>query len=72
MAYAVFNPSFYYSDNDPTTFTPSSELAFEVNYNIALNKSVSVMPNYQYIVRPSGDSSRSGVSVLGVQVWLRF
>lgn len=72
MAYAVFNPSFYYSGIDPTTFTPSSELAFEVNYNIAINKSVSVMPNYQYIVRPSGDSSRSGVSVLGVQIWLRF
>lgn len=72
MAYAVFNPSFYYGGVDPTTFIPSSELAFEVNYNIALNKSVGIMPNYQYIVRPSGDSSRSGVSVLGVQVWLRF
>ena len=71
-AYATFNPSFYYGSVDPASFTPSNELAFEVNYNLAINKSVSVMPNYQYIVRPSGDSSRSGVSVLGVQVWLRF
>ena len=71
-AYAVFNPSFYYGGIDPSSFTPSSELAFEVNYNLAINKSVSIMPNYQYIVRPSGDASRSGVSILGVQIWLRF
>jgi len=29
-AYAVFNPSFYYGGLDPSSFTPSSELAFEV------------------------------------------
>lgn len=71
-AYAVFNPSYYFGGLDSSSYTPSSELAFEANYNIAINQSVSIMPNYQYIVRPSGDSSRSGVSVLGIQVWVRF
>jgi carbohydrate-selective porin OprB len=71
-AYAVFNPSYYFGGLDASSYVPSSELAFEVNYNIAINQSVSIMPNYQYIVRPSGDSSRTGVSVLGVQVWVRF
>lgn len=71
-AYAVFNPSYYFGSLDSSSYTPSSELAFEANYNIAINQSVSIMPNYQYIVRPSGDSSRSGVSVLGIQVWVRF
>ena len=71
MAYATFNPS-YLQAIDNKSYSPSNEIALELNYNIAINKTISIMPNYQYIVRPNGDSSRSGVSVLGLQVWLQF
>lgn len=71
MAYANYN-SEYYLQNVATNFVPGTEVALELNYNIALNKSVSIMPNYQYIIHAAGNTYRSGVSVAGVQVWLRF
>ena len=71
MAYASFNPS-YLQTVDAKTYSPSNEVALEFNYNIAINHSISVMPNFQYIIRPNGDSSRPGVCVLGLQVWLQF
>ena len=72
VAYGSYNPNYYLAGTKKSTFTPTNEVALEMNYNIALNKSISIMPNYQYIIQPSGDSRRSGVSVIGLQIWLRF
>jgi carbohydrate-selective porin OprB len=72
LAYAAFNSSYYIAGTKPGSYTPSSEFAIETNYNIALNRSVSIMPNFQYIIRPAGNEKRSGVGVAGIQIWLRF
>ena len=72
VAYGSYNPNYYLGGTQTASFTPTNEVALELNYNIALNKSISVMPNYQYIIQPAGDSRRSGVSVIGMQIWLRF
>ena len=72
LAYAAFNPSYYIAGTRPGSYTPSSEVALELNYNIALNRSISILPNFQYIIRPAGDEKRSGVGVAGIQIWLRL
>ena len=72
FAYGTYNPNYYLPGTSKGTFTPTNEYALELNYNIAIDKSISIMPNYQYIIQPGGNQGRSGVSVIGLQIWIRF
>ena len=72
IAYAHYNRNYSLAGLDRGTFTPGTEYALELNYNITLNEAISIMPNLQLIANPGGDAGRSAVVVAGLQVWLMF
>ncbi|MFY8149779.1 MAG: carbohydrate porin [Prochlorococcaceae cyanobacterium] len=72
LAYATYNQNYYLPGANSSSFTPGTEVALELNYNIAINGSVSIMPNYQYIINSAGNGSSAGVSAAGIQIWLNF
>lgn len=50
----------------------TSELIFEANYDIHVYRGVNVQPEFQYIVRPNGESDRKDVQVLGFKTHVTF
>ncbi|HXV82379.1 MAG TPA: carbohydrate porin [Candidatus Binatia bacterium] len=50
----------------------SAETVIELNYQITLNRWLSITPDVQYIIRPSGNSTIKNALVLGTQVAIVF
>lgn len=50
----------------------SGETAIEANYRIAVTPWLSIMPDVQYIVKPSGNSNIQNAVVLGAQLEVTF
>ena len=50
----------------------SRELDLELNYGIQVAKSVSVMPNLQYIIHPGAVNEIGNAFVLGLKTAIRF
>jgi len=50
----------------------SAETVIEANYQIALNSWLSITPDLQYVIRPSGSSAIKNAFVLGTQVAIVF
>ena len=71
-SYASYQSDYYLPGLTPSSFTPGTEWAAELNYSINLNQSTRIMPNFQVVFNPGGDSSRVPVVVAGLQVWYFF
>ena len=50
----------------------TAETVIEMNYQITLNRWLSITPDAQYIIRPSGSSAIRNALVLGMQVAISF
>ncbi len=50
----------------------TAETVIEANYQISLNRWLSITPDLQYIIRPSGSSAIGNALVLGTQVAITF
>ena len=50
----------------------TAETVIEVNYQITLNRWLSITPDIQYVIRPSGSSAIKNALVLGTQVAVVF
>ena len=50
----------------------TAETVIEMNYQITLNRWLSITPDSQYIIRPSGSSAIRNALVLGMQVAISF
>ena len=50
----------------------TAETVIEVNYQITLNRWLSVTPDIQYVIRPSGSSAIKNALVLGTQMAIVF
>ena len=50
----------------------TAETAIEINYQITLNRWLSITPDMQYIIRPSGSSTIKNAFVLGTQMAIIF
>jgi carbohydrate-selective porin OprB len=44
----------------------------ELNYQITLNRWLSITPDMQYVIRPSGSSANKNAFVLGTQLAIVF
>jgi porin len=58
-----------FSRNIPRT---TAETMIEVNYQITLKRWLSIMPDMQYVIRPSGSSAIRNAFVLGTEVTISF
>ncbi|MEI8341837.1 MAG: carbohydrate porin [Verrucomicrobiota bacterium] len=52
--------------------TPTYEAVLETSYIIQLNKNLSIQPDLQYIIRPSGYGTISNALVIGLQAVVSF
>jgi porin len=50
----------------------TAETVIEANYQITLRRWLSITPDIQYVVRPSGSSAISNALILGTQVTINF
>ena len=50
----------------------SAETVMEINYQITFNRWLSITPDVQYVIRPSGSSAIRNAFVLGTQVAIVF
>jgi carbohydrate-selective porin OprB len=50
----------------------TAETVLEANYQITLYRWLSITPDMQYIIRPSGSSAIGNALVLGTQVAMNF
>jgi porin len=50
----------------------TGETMIEVNYQIALNRWLSITPDIQYVIRPGGSSAVGNAFVLGAQATINF
>jgi porin len=50
----------------------TAETVIEVNYQITLKRWLSIMPDMQYVIRPSGNSAIRNAFVLGTEVTISF
>jgi porin len=50
----------------------TAETVIEVNYQITLNRWLSITPDMQYVIRPSGNSAIKNAFVLGTQLAIVF
>ncbi|QOI99151.1 MAG: carbohydrate porin [Phycisphaeraceae bacterium] len=67
-----FFASFVDVTDDPVVGAETNETAFEVYYNIRVNKFISVRPDVQYIVNPSGRKTIEDAWVGSLQVRFDF
>ena len=58
-----------FSRNIPRT---TAETVIEINYQITFNRWLSITPDIQYVIRPSGSSAIKNALVLGTQVSIVF
>jgi porin len=58
-----------FSRNIPRT---TAETVIEANYQISLRRWLSITPDIQYVIRPSGSSAIGNALVLGTQVAINF
>jgi porin len=50
----------------------TAETVIEVNYQITLNRWLSITPDMQYVIKPSGNAAIGNAFVLGAQVAINF
>ncbi|HUK42215.1 MAG TPA: carbohydrate porin, partial [Candidatus Acidoferrales bacterium] len=50
----------------------TAETVIEANYQITLRRWLSITPDLQYVVKPSGSSAISNAFILGTQVVINF
>jgi porin len=50
----------------------SAETVFEANYQVTLFRWLSITPDLQYIIRPSGNGAIGNAVVLGTQLAINF
>jgi porin len=67
-----FSSAFANSASNSGLTAPTYETVFETSYIIQLNQYLSIQPDIQYIVRPSGYSDIPNALVIGVQATVSF
>ena len=60
------------SPSNPGTTTPTYETVLETSYVIQLNKYISIQPDIQYVIRPSGYGNIPNALVIGLQSVVSF
>lgn len=74
FCWLIGNFSNDYGDSpaNPSHEIPTYETVFETSYVIQLNKYLSIQPDVQYVVRPSGYGSIPNAWVIGMQATVSF
>lgn len=67
-----FSSEFADSPGNPDSSTPTYEAVLETSYVIQLNQFLSVQPDIQYVIRPSGYGNIPNALVIGLQAVLSF
>jgi len=67
-----FSTEFADSSRNTGSTTPTYEAVLETSYVIQLNKYLSVQPDIQYVIRPSGYGNIPNALVIGLQAVLSF